>query len=117
MGSVIRYPDGEATTLPPITCIGWKPARSEAPTVLRGWADLHLPKIRLRLHGCPMFYSPTSGSAWAGMPSREIGKDAEGKPRYAAMAEWDNRDIQNAFSQATVSAVTAYAPTWREGGS
>jgi hypothetical protein len=114
-GSVILYPKGEAASLPPITCIAWKPNHSEAPSVLKGWADLHLPKMRLRLHGCPLFYSATFGSAWAGLPSREIGRDAEGKPRYAAMAAWDTRDIQNAFSQAAVAAVSAYAPDWREG--
>jgi hypothetical protein len=117
MGDVVRcYPDGQTAVLPPITCIGWKPNHSEATTVLKGWADLHLPRMRLRLHGCPIFFSPTSGNAWAGMPSREIGKDADGKPRYAAMAEWDTRDIHNAFSLAVVAAVSAYAPNWQEGG-
>ena len=106
-GDVVNIRDGSAW--PAITCIAFTPYASGG--VLRGWCDLHLPRMKLRLHGCPCFVS--NESAWIGLPSREIGKDADGKSRFAAMMEWDSRSIQNAFSDAAIAALDAYAPDWR----
>ena len=100
--------DGSAW--PSIVCIGFTPASK--PGYLRGWAELHLPRIKLRLHSCPCFVS--NEGAWVNLPSKEIGKDAAGKARYAAQLEWNTRGIQDAFSAAAVAAVDAYAPAWRE---
>jgi hypothetical protein len=112
MNEIVRFPARDPG-LPSITCLSFQPANK--PGVLKGWADLHLPRMKMRLHGCPVFYAATSNSAWAGLPSRETGKDQEGKPRFAAMVEWDSRAINDAFSRAAIAAVDAYyGPAWRD---
>lgn len=99
------------TVWPAITCLSFTPAPRSG--ILKGWADLHLPRMKLRLRGCPAFLSSEGGASVA-LPSREIGRDAAGKSRFVPVAEWDNRDIANAFSDAAVAALDAYQSNWRE---
>ena len=112
MGDIVSQ--SHAQELPSITCLGFDRARK--PGVLKGWATLHLPRHKLKLYGCGCFASDAGD--WILPPSREIGKDADGKPRWASVLEFDSRELQNAFSRAAVRAIDVYTGgSWREGGS
>src|SRR3954452_23717786 len=110
--SEIAHPPPPEAALPPISCLGFD--RAPSPGALKGWATLHLPRFRLKLVGCACFSA--NDKDWVVPPAREVGRDADGKPRWAPVLEWDSRDIQAAFSTAAVQALDAYCSSWREGG-
>ena len=70
-----------------ITVVKWWPLRSGS---LRGFANVHVEKFKLVIHGCPV--NEANGRRWASLPGKvQIGKDGEiirkdtGKPSYLPM--------------------------------
>jgi hypothetical protein len=90
------------------------------PGVLRGFATLHLVKLRLQLFGCACFSSDAGD--WVLPPSRAmLDRDGKvrrdgGKPVFVPMLSWDSRAVQSAFSAAAIAALDRFDPGWREGG-
>jgi len=95
---------------PGITCLAFK--RHHAGT-LRGFADLHLPGLRLKLFDCPTHEA--NGTRWVGLPAKprldrdkQLVREANGKPSYATVLQWDDDTVRKRFSAAAVEAVEAY---------
>ncbi|TIL49092.1 hypothetical protein [Mesorhizobium sp.] len=103
-----------------VAVLSWQAVRSDWPSVLRGHVGLHIPKWRMRLHGCAAFFRSTSGDSWISPPSKPVlehdvvKKDAAGKVTFIGMVEFDDRNTLAAFSRAAVAALDRYAPDWRE---
>jgi hypothetical protein len=75
----------------------------------RGFATVVLP-IRLKIHDFPVLMP--HGKTWASLPSKpQIDKegrhktDVNSKAAYAAILEWNNRDLSDRFSAAFVAPV------------
>jgi len=95
---------------PRVTCIGFKLRHSGS---LLGYAEIHLSRLRLRLHDVPIYAQ--GPRRWAGVPSRPVVdrenqpvRDEAGKPKYQPLLAWDTPDLQKAFSDAVVMAVEDY---------
>jgi hypothetical protein len=103
---------GEAATWgersrPRLRLISWRPIVKGS---LRGFATVELP-IGLKINDVPVLVS--GKGAWASLPAKaqldsEIGSG--GKPAYAAVREWRDRDLADGFSQAVVAAVRQAHP-------
>jgi hypothetical protein len=81
---------------------------------LRGFATVELPN-GLTIIDCPVFSS--NGKTWATFPSRPVldqngqhTKLDNGKPQYAAILKWPNRDLTDRFSAAVVALVRRVQP-------
>jgi hypothetical protein len=96
--------------------IAWKPLVKNG---LRGFATVELP-IGLKISDVPVLIS--NSKAWAASPSKpQIDKDGlhkkdvNGKPAYAAILEWRDRDLASRFSDAVVALVRAEYPDALDG--
>ena len=75
---------------------------------LRGFATVQLP-IGLTIEDCPVFVG--RNSAWAALPAKPVldrdGRQVkpDGKPQYAAVLKWRDRDLNDRFSTAVVELV------------
>jgi hypothetical protein len=79
---------------------------------LRGFATVELP-IGLRIADCPVLVS--KGKAWASLPSKPVhdGRqkiNANRKPAYVAVLEWNTRTLQDQFSTTVVELVRRAYP-------
>ena len=95
-----------------VNCLSFKPHRSGT---LRGFASVHVPRLRMRIHGIVLHEK--DGRRWAQLPAQVLLRDGQilrsddGKPRYSEpLIEFDFADIGFAFSDAIVQAVCTYAP-------
>ena len=105
----------EPSTLPRppgITCLSFKRVRSGG---LVGFANLHIPAMRIKLFACPVQQS--NGKRWVGVPSkpqldrdRQLVRGENDKPLYSQVVAWDSTEVRNRFSDAAVAAVLAYDP-------
>jgi hypothetical protein len=92
----------------PMRLISFKPIIKGS---LRGFATVELP-IGLVIEECPVLVG--LHGAWAALPSKPVldreGRQAkpDGKPQYAAIMKWRDRELQNRFSQAVVDLVRDY---------
>jgi hypothetical protein len=91
--------------------ISWQPFREGPP---RGFAVIELPN-GLRIHDAPI-RTGTKG-LWAGLLAKpEIDRkgrrkiDINGKPVYAPVLQWRNRELSDRFSQAVVALVRQAHP-------
>jgi hypothetical protein len=91
--------------------ISWKPLVKNS---LRGFATIELP-IGLKISDIPVLVS--HGKAWASLPSKpQLDKDGQhkrdvnGKPAYAPILEWRDRDLSDRFSAAVVDLIRASHP-------
>jgi hypothetical protein len=89
----------------------WQPLRKGP---LRGFATIELP-IGLRIFDVPI--RTGINGLWAGMPAKpEIDRDGRrktdinGKPVYAEVLRWRDRELSNRFSQAVVAPVRQAHP-------
>jgi hypothetical protein len=81
---------------------------------LRGFATIELP-IGLRIADCPVY--AMQGKAWAALPAKPI-LDGEGrhvrspggKPQYAAILSWRDRDLADRWSATVVELIRAAHP-------
>jgi hypothetical protein len=92
-----------------IECTDWRrfPRNS-----LVGFATLRVAELRLTIKGVAIH---TNGNRrfWALLPNKPmLDKDHKpildkqtGKPAYARILEWDNRDVSDAFSERAIAAV------------
>jgi hypothetical protein len=80
---------------------------------LFGFATVSLP-IGLTLIDCPVLES--NGRRWATLPSKaqiEDGqqrRDANGKPAYSPLGEWQSKKLRDAFSDRIISLVLERDP-------
>jgi hypothetical protein len=101
-----------------MTLRSWKPIRKGS---LRGFACISLPN-GLQVDDCPVL--STAGKHWATLPSKPVvTKDGlqaripgSGKPQYAAMLRWSDRDTSQRFSDAVVALVRTVDPGAFDGG-
>jgi hypothetical protein len=94
---------------PRMRLVGWKPL---VKGTLRGFANVELP-TGLRLIDCPIFVGPNG--LGAALPSKPVldceGRQARpsGKPQFAPVVEWRNRDLVERFSAAVIALVEGVA--------
>jgi len=80
---------------------------------LRGFATVELPN-GLTVMDCPVLHGPNG--AWATLPSKPVldgeGKHVKpsGKPQYAAILHWNDRNLARRFSEVLVALVRATYP-------
>ena len=86
---------------------------------LRGFLDLELPS-GLQLLGCTLMTS--SGRAWIGLPAKPLlnsdgtpKRDPNGKPAYAPIVAWRDRDLANRFNETIVALLLAEFPSALDG--
>jgi hypothetical protein len=91
--------------------VSWKPLAKNS---LRGFATIELP-IGLKISDIPVLVS--HGKAWASLPSKpQLDKDGQhkrdvnGKPAYAPILEWRDRDLSDRFSAAVIDLIRASHP-------
>lgn len=82
---------------------------------LRGFCTVELLPLGLQIIDCPVLVS--HGRAWCALPGKlqvdSTGRqrtDASGKPLYAAVLQWRNRELSNRFSDAVISAIRRAHP-------
>jgi hypothetical protein len=87
---------------------------------LCGFATIEIISCGLRMRDLPVLVG--RNGAWANLSSKpQIDKDgrqkigADGKPAYAAILEWRDRDLANRFSDAVVAAVRHQDPEALQG--
>jgi hypothetical protein len=104
-------PEG-APTKPGMRLLSWKPLRKNS---LLGFAAVELPTIGLKVHDIPVLAS--HNKIWASLPSKpqidrdgQHKRDVNGKPVYAAILEWRDRDLSDRFSAAVVALIHAEYP-------
>jgi hypothetical protein len=79
--------------------VHWQPLRRGA---LRGYADVEIPQLGLRLCGCAVFEK--DGRRWAMPPARpriengELARDDNGRAVYEPTIEWIDPQLRAAFS-------------------
>jgi hypothetical protein len=95
-----------------VNCLSFKSHRSGT---LRGFASIHLPRMRLRIHNVVLHEK--DGRRWAQLPTQamvrdgELARNPEGKVKYGEpVLEFDDPAIGCVLSDAIVQAVLAYAP-------
>ena len=101
---------------PRMQLISFRPISKGAP---RGFVSIELP-IGLVIEDCPVLVG--NNGAWAALPSKPVldreGRRArpDGKPQYAAIMKWRDRELQDRFSQAVIELVRAAHPDVLEDG-
>jgi DNA-binding cell septation regulator SpoVG len=101
---------GANTDRPRMRLVSFKPLTKGE---LRGFATVELP-IGLVIDDCPVLVG--SSGAWAALPSKPVldreGRQAkpDGKPQYASIMKWRDRELQDRFSQAVVDLVRQHHP-------
>jgi hypothetical protein len=92
--------------------ISWRPLAKGS---LRGFCSVELVPLGLRIIDCPVLVS--RGRAWCALPGKlqvdNTGRqktDASGKPLYAAVLQWRNRELGDRFSDAAISAIRRAHP-------
>ena len=101
---------GDRPSAPRMRLISFKPRVRGA---LRGFATIALP-IGLIIEDCPILVG--RNGAWAALPSRPVldrdGRQVkpDGKPQYATILKWRNRDLGAGFSAAVVELVRRRHP-------
>jgi hypothetical protein len=95
-----------------IAIVAWRPLIKGA---LRGFTTVQLPS-GLKLIDCPVLVS-SGGKVWVSLPSKPVldreGKHKigpDGKPAYAAVAEWSSRELRDRFSEVVIEAVRRLHP-------
>jgi hypothetical protein len=91
--------------------VSWQPFRKGPP---RGFATIELP-IGLRIFDVPI--RTGANGLWAGLPAKpEIDRDGRrktdinGKPVYAEVLRWRDRELSDRFSRAVVALVRQAHP-------
>lgn len=90
--------------------VGFKPLTKGA---LRGFATVQL-SIGLTIEDCPVL--TTGGRVWAALPGKPVldreGRQAkpDGKPQYAAILKWRDRELADRWSAAVVELVRERHP-------
>src|SRR3954447_20472391 len=96
-----------------ISCLSFRPLRRNT---LVGFASLHWPLARLKLHGvavhqndnrkwCQLSARPQTG------PDGNTIRDRSGKVQYSPMIEFDDSRVLDLFSDLAVEAIEAYDPS------
>jgi hypothetical protein len=97
---------------PRIRLVFWKPI-FKGGSSLRGFVTIELP-FGLKLIDCSIFVGPNG--PWAALPSKPVldceGRQARasGKPQFAPVVEWRNRDLAERFSAAVIALVEGAHP-------
>lgn len=90
-----------------ITCTAFKPFPKNT---LRGFADLIIPSVGLKILGCT--YHEKSTSNWIGLPSKEFSK-SDGSRRWTPTVDFLDDVAKREFQNAAVQAIKKYL---RDGG-
>jgi hypothetical protein len=82
---------------------------------LRGFCTVEILPLGLRIIDCVVHVS--HGRAWVGFPSKvqldntdKVRTGADGKPLYATVIKWRDRNLANRFSDVVVSAIRRAHP-------
>ncbi|MGC2198610.1 MAG: hypothetical protein WA633_00460 [Stellaceae bacterium] len=82
---------------------------------LRGFCTVEIQPLGLRIIDCPVLVS--HGRAWCALPGKiqvdNSGRqktDTSGKPLYAAVLQWRNRELSDRFSAAVIGAIRRAHP-------
>lgn len=70
---------------------------------LKGFAHLFDSSTGLEIYGCGVF-TGDNGKRWMSMPQKEY-KDAEGNTKYVSVLKFRDRQQQDAFSRAALTAI------------
>ena len=94
-----------------MTLLSWRPFIKNS---LRGFAEVELPS-GLRISDIPVLVG--RNGPWASLPSKPIldrdgaqKRDANGKPQYAPILAWRDRELSDRFSAAVIELVRAANP-------
>jgi hypothetical protein len=103
---------GDRPAAPQVCLISFRPLVKGA---LRGFASVEILSMGLEFFDCPVLVS--HGRARVALPGKlrvdntsKPRTDAAGKPLYAIVAKWRNRDVQRRFSDAVVAAIQRAHP-------
>ena len=94
-----------------VTCLDWKPLRKGS---LLGFAKIRVAELRLAIFDIAVHRK--NDAQWVQLPARpwveagELVRNEAGKIQYLPIAEFDGREVRDAFSAAVIRAVRAYAP-------
>ena len=96
-----------------VTCTDFRPLHRNT---LRGFATVKLPDLCLTIRDIAV-HQHSGGSRWAQLPARPMldnagaaRRNSDGKIEYAAMFEFEGREVRDAFSAAVVRAVLDFNP-------
>jgi hypothetical protein len=110
-GQAAAWGPPPAAARPRMRLVAWRPLRKGS---LRGFASVALP-IGLTIRDCPVLTGPKG--PWATLPGKpQVDKDGQpkrdvnGKLAYAALVEWEGRELPDRFSAAVVDLVRAAHP-------
>lgn len=105
------------TKTPAVTCLEWRACERGA---LLGFTKIAIPAWHLEIDGITVYRK--NERSWAQLPTRpmldadrELVRDDDGKPRYAKILWFDDREIADRFSDAIIAAIQrhkAEAATW-----
>jgi hypothetical protein len=96
-----------------VQCLAWRPLAKPKGTLL-GFCSIRVAELRLALHDVAVHRK--NDALWAQLPARpwvEAGvlvKNEAGKIQYSPIAEFDGREVRDAFSRAVVEAVLRFDP-------
>lgn len=94
-----------------LKCTAFRPLRKNT---LVGFAEIYVAAMKMTI--VDIGIHAKGESKWVQLPARPqlrdgmLVRDDQGKGQYVALMQFDNSGTRNAFSQATVAAVLAFAP-------
>src|SRR4051812_32321101 len=104
MHDVSLVPDAPVIQRPTVTCLSFRPLRRNT---LVGFASLHWPRARLKLHNVAVHQN--GNRRWCQLPARpQTGpdgntiRDRDRKVQYAVMIEFDDQRVSTLFSNFAV---------------
>ena len=94
-----------------VTCTAFKPFERNT---LKGFADLWLRTARLNIRGIAVHEK--NGKRWVQLPARpqldkdrQLVRDDAGKIQYAAVLEFDSREVADHFNAAALKAIEDFS--------
>jgi hypothetical protein len=94
-----------------VECVDWRPLSKGT---LLGFAQIRIPEIALLIHDVALHRK--NESVWVQLPSKSwikdgaIVRDADGKPKFLPVVEFDRTEVRAAFSERVIAAVRGRFP-------
>ena len=97
----------------PVICTAFRPF---CRNTLIGFATLKLPDLRLVIRDVAV-HEHGNGKRWVGLPAKPVidrdgvaRRNTEGKIEYAAVLEFEGREVRDAFSAEVIAALLEFDP-------